>query len=55
MINDAEHDDISDGSSCAFIGTRIDLTNIPQYANDYIRGQDVELWQMKYARKEENL
>ncbi|PWA56755.1 methyltransferase family protein [Artemisia annua] len=50
-----EHDKIQTGSSCAFIGTRIDLTKIPQYANDYIRGQDVELWQIKYAREEENL
>ncbi|GJS98922.1 methyltransferase-like protein 22 isoform X2 [Tanacetum coccineum] len=50
-----EHDKIPNGSSRAFIGTRMDLTKIPQYANEYIRGQDVELWQIKYAREEENL
>ena len=55
MINDAEHDNIPDGSSCAFIGTRLDLTKIPQYANEYIQGQDVELWEIKYAKEEENL
>lgn len=53
--DDGEHDDLQNGSLCAFVGTRIDLTEIPQYANNYDRGQDVELWQIRYAREVENL
>lgn len=53
--DESEHDDRSNQSSSAFVGTRIDLTEIPQYANNYNRGRDVELWQIKYAREVENL
>ncbi|KAJ9559501.1 hypothetical protein OSB04_004661, partial [Centaurea solstitialis] len=44
--DDAENDDLQNQSLCAFVGTRIDLTEIPQYANNYDRGKDVELWQI---------
>ncbi|GKE45645.1 methyltransferase-like protein 22 isoform X2, partial [Tanacetum coccineum] len=37
--DESEHDKTPNGSSHAFIGTRMDLTKIPQYANEYIRGQ----------------
>nr|XP_043637076.1 methyltransferase-like protein 22 [Erigeron canadensis]XP_043637077.1 methyltransferase-like protein 22 [Erigeron canadensis]XP_043637078.1 methyltransferase-like protein 22 [Erigeron canadensis] len=46
-----EQMELQNGSLCAFAGTRIDLTEIPQYASNYDRGQDVELWQIKYARE----
>ncbi|XP_023762104.2 uncharacterized protein LOC111910497 [Lactuca sativa] len=51
-INDAEHHELlQNGMECTFVGSRIDLTEIPQYANNYDRGQDLELWEIRYARK----
>uniref|UniRef100_A0A7N0TSZ4 Methyltransferase-like protein 22 n=1 Tax=Kalanchoe fedtschenkoi TaxID=63787 RepID=A0A7N0TSZ4_KALFE len=34
----------------AFVGKLIDLTQIPQYINEYDRGTDVELWEIKYRK-----
>ncbi|XP_023644149.1 methyltransferase-like protein 22 [Capsella rubella] len=31
-----------------FVGKRIDVTHIPQYIKDYDRGEDVEVWEIKY-------
>ena len=31
-----------------FVGERIDLMQIPQYLREYDRGDDVEIWQIKY-------
>lgn len=45
-MDDAEFDYIQNGSSPCFVGTRIDLTQIPQYVKEYNRGQDVELWEI---------
>ncbi|KAF8103356.1 hypothetical protein N665_0188s0294 [Sinapis alba] len=39
---DGEHSDKT------FVGKRIDLEQIPQYTKDYDRGEDVELWEIKY-------
>ncbi|KAL9689134.1 hypothetical protein QQ045_033566 [Rhodiola kirilowii] len=33
-----------------FIGKLIDLTQLPQYMNEYARGNDVELWEIKYNK-----
>ncbi|CAA7025790.1 unnamed protein product [Microthlaspi erraticum] len=33
----------------SFVGRRIDVTQIPQYAKGYDRGEDVELWEIKYV------
>ncbi|KAM7483738.1 hypothetical protein LguiB_008321 [Lonicera macranthoides] len=41
-----EFDYIQNGSSPCFVGTAIDLTQIPQYVKEYDRGQDVELWEI---------
>ncbi|KAL8226162.1 hypothetical protein R6Q57_018719 [Mikania cordata] len=49
----AENNMLQNGSSSAFVGTRIDLTKIPQHANNYNRGHDLELWKIKYLRKDE--
>ncbi|KAI3670489.1 hypothetical protein L1987_87824 [Smallanthus sonchifolius] len=49
----AENSELPNGSLCAFVGTRIDLTSIPQYAFNYNRGCDLELWKIKYVREEE--
>ncbi|KAI3806870.1 hypothetical protein L1987_22788 [Smallanthus sonchifolius] len=51
--DDAENNELPNGSLSAFVGTRIDLTKIPQYAFNYNRGLDLELWKIKYVREEE--
>ncbi|KAI3763323.1 hypothetical protein L1987_53777 [Smallanthus sonchifolius] len=51
--DDAENSELPNGSLCAFVGTHIDLTSIPQYAFNYNRGHDLELWKIKYVREEE--
>ncbi|KAH0857796.1 hypothetical protein HID58_086057 [Brassica napus] len=33
----------------SFVGKRIDLKQIPQYTKAYDRGEDVELWEIKYG------
>ncbi|KAJ0804178.1 putative lysine methyltransferase, S-adenosyl-L-methionine-dependent methyltransferase [Helianthus annuus] len=53
-IDDAENNELQNGSASAFVGTRIDLTEIPQYAVNYNRGHDLELWKIKYMRKGKN-
>lgn len=32
-----------------FTGKCIDLSEIPQYVREYERGNDVELWEIKYV------
>ena len=41
--------DHSDKKS-SFVGKRIDLKQIPQYTKGYERGEDVELWEIRYVR-----
>lgn len=41
--------DLSDKKSF-FVGNRIDLKQIPQYTQGYDRGEDVELWEIRYVR-----
>ncbi|XP_076902349.1 uncharacterized protein LOC143557068 [Bidens hawaiensis] len=50
-IDDAENNELHNGSLSYFVGTRIDLTRIPQYAINYNRGHDLELWKIKYVRR----
>ena len=38
------------GDKESFVGKRIDLKQIPQYTKAYDRGEDVELWEIKYIR-----
>lgn len=33
-----------------FVGKCIDITEIPQYMKEYDRGNDVEIWQIKYSK-----
>ncbi|GAV64494.1 Methyltransf_16 domain-containing protein [Cephalotus follicularis] len=42
-------------SSPSFVGKRVDLTIIPQYMEEYDRGSDVELWEIKYKRRRHEL
>ncbi|XP_024032588.1 methyltransferase-like protein 22, partial [Morus notabilis] len=38
-------------STPCFVGKRIDITQIPQYAREYDRGSNVEIWKIKYNRR----
>lgn len=48
---DADCDDLESRSLCYFLGKRVDLSQIPQYVRGYERGNDVELWQIKYVKR----
>lgn len=47
---DAEYGDVESGSVPCFVGKRIDITRVPQYVRKYDRGNDVEIWQIKYKK-----
>ncbi|XP_031482107.1 protein-lysine N-methyltransferase EFM6 isoform X2 [Nymphaea colorata] len=36
--------------SAYFVGKRIDIKQIPQYVREYERGNDLEIWQIRYVR-----
>ncbi|XAR50629.1 hypothetical protein NMG60_11004999 [Bertholletia excelsa] len=45
-----EEDDLESKCLPCFVGKRIDLTQVPQYMREYDRGNDVELWHVKYLQ-----
>ncbi|KAL0415248.1 UNVERIFIED_CONTAM: Methyltransferase-like protein 22 [Sesamum latifolium] len=49
-MDDTEEDDLETARSCSFIGRLINLEEIPQYVQEYDRGNDVEIWQIRYAK-----
>ncbi|XP_050289830.1 uncharacterized protein LOC126727981 [Quercus robur] len=51
LRDDSECKDIKNGSVPCFVGKRIDITQIQQYVRDYDRGNDVEIWRIKYEKK----
>ncbi|KAK4590618.1 hypothetical protein RGQ29_020968 [Quercus rubra] len=51
LRDDSECEGIKNGSVPCFVGKRIDITQIPQYVRDYDRGNDVEIWRIKYEKK----
>ncbi|KAK2971199.1 hypothetical protein RJ640_008623 [Escallonia rubra] len=51
LRDDGECDGLQSESFPCFTGIRVDLTQIPQYAREYDRGQDVEIWQIKYEKR----
>ncbi|PSS07441.1 Methyltransferase-like protein [Actinidia chinensis var. chinensis] len=50
-LRDGEGDGVESGSLTCFVGKCIDLTEIPQYMREYDRGNDVEIWQIKYEKR----
>ncbi|KAA8540421.1 hypothetical protein F0562_024660 [Nyssa sinensis] len=52
LRSDGECDGLKNGSWPCFVGKSIDLTQIPQYVREYERGNDVEIWQIKYEKME---
>ncbi|KAJ4836687.1 hypothetical protein Tsubulata_043330 [Turnera subulata] len=46
-----ENEDLDDGSHPRFVGRSLDLSLIPQYVKGYDRGNEVELWQIKYIER----
>lgn len=47
---DAECEEVKTGSLPCFVGKRIDITQIPKYVREYERGNDVEIWQIRYEK-----
>lgn len=48
-VDDAEHNELDSSSSLpCFLGKQINLTEIPKYVREYDRGNDVEIWEIKY-------
>ncbi|XP_019196976.1 PREDICTED: methyltransferase-like protein 22 isoform X2 [Ipomoea nil] len=48
-VDDAEHNELdSSSSSPCFLGKQINLKEIPKYVREYDRGNDVEIWEIKY-------
>ncbi|KAL7099874.1 hypothetical protein ACP275_09G113400 [Erythranthe tilingii] len=45
-----EEGGVGNECSCGFIGRLIDLEEIPQYVQDYSRGNDVEIWEIRYVK-----
>ncbi|KAM5579008.1 methyltransferase-like protein 22 [Rosa sericea] len=39
------------GPMPCFVGRCIDITEIPQYLKEYVRGSDVEIWEIKYSKR----
>lgn len=48
---DSDDDPESGSSRSSFRGKRVDLGEIPQYVRHYERGNDVELWEIKYRER----
>ncbi|CAH2068020.1 unnamed protein product, partial [Thlaspi arvense] len=44
-----QEDGLCERKDKSFVGKRIDVTQIPQYTKGYDRGEDVELWEIKYV------
>ncbi|MED6133927.1 hypothetical protein PIB30_032727 [Stylosanthes scabra] len=44
-----ENEGIESVSTSNFVGKLIDMSQIPQYVREYERGDDVEIWQIKYC------
>lgn len=50
MIQVTEYGTGEHSDKKSFVGKRIDLKQIPQYTKGYDRGEDVELWEIRYVR-----
>ncbi|KAI8544426.1 hypothetical protein RHMOL_Rhmol08G0295900 [Rhododendron molle] len=51
LTDEGECNDLKSRSLPCFVGKRIDLAEIPQYMREYDRGNDVEIWQIKYGSR----
>lgn len=50
FIDDAEEDGVETGFPRRFVGRLVNLEEIRQYVQEYERGNDVELWQIRYVK-----
>ncbi|RZC75389.1 hypothetical protein C5167_050870 [Papaver somniferum] len=48
LRDDTECRSLENSKLPCFVGKLIDLTEIPQYVREYDRGNDVEIWQIRY-------
>ncbi|XP_071733469.1 uncharacterized protein [Rutidosis leptorrhynchoides] len=53
--DESDYAELNEVQSGSFVGTRIDVTKIPQFGNKYERGQDIELWRIIYVRDKETI
>ncbi|KAJ7951794.1 methyltransferase-like protein 22 [Quillaja saponaria] len=44
-----KNNNLKSGSHPCFVGKQIDIAQIPQYVREYDRGDDVEIWEIKYC------
>uniref|UniRef100_A0A7C9ADH7 Calmodulin-lysine N-methyltransferase n=1 Tax=Opuntia streptacantha TaxID=393608 RepID=A0A7C9ADH7_OPUST len=51
LIDGEDVDAETDGMTGGFVGKPIDVSEIPQYVREYERGEDVELWEIKYVTR----
>lgn len=51
-VEDAEEDGVETGFPRRFVGRLVNLEEIRQYVQEYERGNDVELWQIRYVKLE---
>ncbi|KAF6176313.1 hypothetical protein GIB67_011102 [Kingdonia uniflora] len=54
LKSEEESREFGNESLPCFVGTRIDLAEIPQYVREYDRGNDVEIWQIRYTFSKPN-
>ncbi|KAI3923761.1 hypothetical protein MKW98_011391 [Papaver atlanticum] len=48
LKDDTEYSSLKNSKLPRFVGKLINLTDIPQYVREYDRGNDVEIWQIRY-------
>ncbi|GLT62179.1 hypothetical protein SLA2020_348360 [Shorea laevis] len=51
LRDEKECEEVKNGSLPCFVGKRIDITQIPKYVREYERGNDVEIWQIRYEKR----
>nr|QTZ19709.1 methyltransferase 22 [Bixa orellana] len=50
-IKEEECEGLQHECTSCFVGKRVDIAEIPQYVREYERGNDVELWQIRYNKQ----
>lgn len=50
-MHDTDDNSVETECPTRFVGVRINLEEIPQYVQEYERGNDVEIWRIRYMMK----
>ncbi|XP_059459393.1 uncharacterized protein LOC132188844 isoform X2 [Corylus avellana] len=51
LRDEEDCEEVKNGCLPCFVGKVIDLTQIPKYVKEYERGNDVEIWQIRYEKR----